>query len=153
MSLSIKIEEAIGTIDGINTTFNVSQPYVANSVSVYINGLLVKETDLDGWIESNPALGEITLSEAPLVGDKVQVFYTFFEGSGSSLNVVEQIIDLTGQINNETLLIGSFKKEPELKGDIDAKNLLNCKLDLSEKELKGIIDSGAVIVGEITKEC
>lgn len=71
---SIVTKEApTGTVDGSNTSFFTSQPYIAATLQVYINGLAqsfeVTETD--------PTTGEFTISPAPLTGDDLVVSYMF----------------------------------------------------------------------------
>jgi len=64
-----------GVINGVNTVFTVSAAYTAGSARVFHNGLLRRVGDADGWTESNPATGEVTLTEAPITGDTVVIYY------------------------------------------------------------------------------
>ena len=96
MSVAGKFEVASGTIDGVNTVFTVSSAYQPNSVAAFLNGQLKRKDFADGWSETNPATGEVTLAEAPRVGDVVQVF--FIDGSpGASNDTVEMTI-LVGKL-------------------------------------------------------
>ena len=71
-----RFEIAVGAIDGSNKIFRVSAPYVSSSTAVFLNGKLCRKDWDDGWEETSPAAGTITLKEAPLAGDSVQVFFT-----------------------------------------------------------------------------
>lgn len=71
-----RFEVASGSVDGVNTTFRVSVPYVPGSLALFVNGKLYRQDWDDGWIETNPATGTFDLKEAPLAGDVIQVFFT-----------------------------------------------------------------------------
>ena len=64
-----------GTIDGANQVFTTPAPYAAGSTALFLNGQLKLDTNDDGWVETDPATGVLTLKEAPLAGDVVQAFY------------------------------------------------------------------------------
>jgi hypothetical protein len=109
-----RFEVPSGVIDGVNTVFNVSVPYRPGTTAVFLNGLLLEPTLLDGWTETNPATGEITLKEPPRVTkvcpDVVQVFF----------------ID-TSPVLPETVVVrlhGRLRAVDELEGRLIAKNLL-----------------------------
>lgn len=70
-----RIEQLAGAINGSNTVFTAPTPYVAGSARVFVNGLLRRQADADGWTETSPAAGTITLAVAPLVGDTVAAYY------------------------------------------------------------------------------
>jgi hypothetical protein len=68
-------EVPAGDVDGVNTVFTVAAPYRPGSTALFLNGQLKRADYDDGWTESNPETGEVTLAEAPLTDDVVQVFY------------------------------------------------------------------------------
>lgn len=75
-----RFEVPAGAVDGINTVFTTSQPYSPGSTAVFNNGLLMERNLDDGWFETDPAAGVITLKEAPSGSpagfpDVIQVFY------------------------------------------------------------------------------
>lgn len=93
-----RFEVPSGLIDGANMVFTVSNPYQAGSTAVFINGALMRIDLTDGWTESNPAGGEVTLNEAPRVGpsgsgdpDVIQVFYLDTSPAVIDLEVCERI--------------------------------------------------------------
>lgn len=47
--------------------------YVAGSTQVFLNGDAVRPQDDDGWTETAPGSGTITLKETPIAGDKLLV--------------------------------------------------------------------------------
>ncbi len=76
---SPRFEVPSGTIDGVNAVFSVSMPYGPGSVAVFINGQLMERSLDDGWEETDPSAGTVTLKEAPRSSgacpDVIQIFY------------------------------------------------------------------------------
>jgi hypothetical protein len=75
-----RFEVPAGAVNGTNVIFTVSQPYQPGSTAVFNNGLLMEQTLDDGWFETSPATGVVTLKEAPsgtpaAFPDVIQVFY------------------------------------------------------------------------------
>jgi hypothetical protein len=74
-----RFEVPSGVIDGVNTVYTVSTAYQPGSVAVFLNGQLKTRLLDDGWTETSPAAGTVTLSEAPkeigLCPDVVQIFF------------------------------------------------------------------------------
>jgi len=151
-----RFEVPSGTIDNVNTVFTVSVPYVAGSTAVWINGALLEQTLDDGWIESNPATGEITLKEAPRSsGACPDVLQVFFKDTSADLpeTVVSEICgtivadgDLCGTLMlTEDVLIGSIGTEEVLCGVLS---------DDVPSQLCGVLETVDEIVGVIIgKEC
>jgi len=112
-----KIEVPSGVIDGVNTLFITSEPYVAGQLYVFLNGLLQRRDYDDGWIETNPATGAVTLKEAPQTTDVLQVYYIpSAPGSTSttSCTVLRAVLDTTssalvGRLSTPTALRVNFK--------------------------------------------
>jgi hypothetical protein len=73
VSYLVILEEAIGTIDGVNSLFRTSAPYIQDSLYVFLNGLLKKRDWDDGWEEIDEY--SFRLKEAPQFGDTVYVIY------------------------------------------------------------------------------
>ncbi len=95
---SPRFEVLSGTIDGANTVFTVSIPYKPDSSAVFINGALMRIDLDDGWTESDPAAGEVTLNEAPRVGpsgggdpDVLQMFFLDTSPASLDTTIVERI--------------------------------------------------------------
>jgi hypothetical protein len=74
-----RFELALGVVDSVNVVFYTPTfPYAPGSVAVFLNGQLKRADFADGWVESNPVVGEVTLLLPPLFGvppDVVQIFY------------------------------------------------------------------------------
>ena len=69
------ITSALGAVNGSNQNFSTPSPYMPGSLRIFLNGDLLQQ-DLDnGWVELTPTTFKLT--EAPLPGDYVQVYYTF----------------------------------------------------------------------------
>ena len=103
----------------MNTVFTVSTAYQPNSVAVFIDGQLKRKDFADGWSETAPTAGQVTLAEAPRTGEVVQIF--FIDGSpGASNDTVEM-----------TVLVGKLVAVEDLKG-----------LLLPVQEMKGVLTGG-----------
>ena len=88
-----RFEVPSGVIDGVNTVFTVSVPYISGTTAVWLNGVLLEPSLVDGWIESNPATGEITLKEPPqATGPCPDVLQVFFQDT--TPDPPETVIDL-----------------------------------------------------------
>jgi hypothetical protein len=60
------VEDVTGSVTGTSDLFSVQKPpYIDGSVRVYINGLLKRRGDQDGWTEENSVLGTVRLKEIP----------------------------------------------------------------------------------------
>ena len=90
-----RFEVAAGAINSVNKTFVVSTPYVPNTTAVFLNGKAYRRDWDDGWFETNPLLGIVTLKEPPIPGDVVQIFFTDAASTGA---LEEECIPLHGTI-------------------------------------------------------
>lgn len=95
MALPI-IEVPSGAVDDSNVIFTTSQPYVAGTLSVFVNGLLFRADWADGWTETDPAAGTVTLKIAPMTGDSVQVYFIPAVGgmAETSVTVLRAVLDV-----------------------------------------------------------
>lgn len=131
--MNVHFEVPTGEIDGSNVVFYVSLPYVPGSTAVWLNGVLLERTRDDGWIESNPALGEITLKEAPRPAkDGEDVLQVFFKDNtpGTPDTVIEYLFGVIVGMDDETGLHGTLHAEGLLLGTIGV-----------ETELSGILQN------------
>lgn len=106
-----RIVLASGAIDGTNTVFSTGGfPYVPGSTAYILNGRIHSQSiaggaDYDyGFTESNPGAGEITVDNAPLVGDVVQIFFW------DTAPYVEIVGTLTAHIKPEQRLVGKIEE-------------------------------------------
>lgn len=67
------LAEAAGVIDGANRAFTSPSAYVAGTLWVYLNGLLVEQDGVEGPVELGG--NRFELREAPRTGDTVHVYY------------------------------------------------------------------------------
>lgn len=93
-------EVASGVIDGVNTVFTVSVAYIPGTTSVHLNGQL-KRADLDdGWTESVPASGQITLKNAPkAIGDEVDVVQVFYLDTSPDTQEIRVLRSIVGRLS------------------------------------------------------
>ena len=89
-------EVVLGPIDGANTVFTVAHPYAKNTTAVFVNGILYRRDWDNGWYESDPDFRVVTLKEAPLEGDTVQIFYLDTE----PLAPEQEVTSLHGQLHD-----------------------------------------------------
>ena len=129
-----KLEEAIGAIDGVNTSFFTPTPYLAGSVRAYYNGQLLLE---DCVFETNPTTGavEFTYVEAPRVGDVLQFFYLDASDTHAGFECTELPIT------------GTMQLELALEGIVDADVTILC--ELSEDTLEGTMGAEGLLYGEL----
>jgi hypothetical protein len=71
--MGARIEQAIGPVDGTNTYFSTSVGYISGSLDVFLNGILLRKQDDDGWVEL--AGTNFEMKRPPSPGDIVSVFY------------------------------------------------------------------------------
>lgn len=144
-------EVPVGAVDGVNTVFNVSVPYRPGSTAVFLNGLLLREDYPDGWTESDPTTGEVTLKEPPRVTkitpDVVQVFYIDTSPDVLEAVIVERLAgrlreteELVGHLRSAEPLHGALVVEGSLEGHLTAGAPLHGKL-IAEGELHGRLDA------------
>jgi len=147
---SPRFEVPTGAIDDVNTVFVVSRPYQPGSTAVFLNGQLKKPDLIDGWVETDPAAGVITLTEAPrstgICLDIVQVFYLDDSPSlpeGQVVRLTGTIglgrgRDLRGVLSVSSTFGGALSLESRLQAQALADGTLQGRL-LSGRSLQGVI--------------
>jgi hypothetical protein len=111
-------EVPMGDIDGSNRLFVVGSAYAPGTVAVFYNGQLKRRDFFDGWAETDPATGKVTLAEAPLVGDVVQIFYL-----DTIPDVIGQVLlNISGTLDDTGDLTGSVTSQ-SLDGTIEAQSV------------------------------
>lgn len=69
------MKEVVGIIDGFNQDFATVAPFVAGTLQIWHNGVLIRD-DLDnGFVETDPLNGTFQMKEAPRSGDVLFSFY------------------------------------------------------------------------------
>lgn len=116
MPVAGKFEVAAGAVDGVNMTFVVSAPYRPNSVAAFLNGQLKRRDFVDGWVETSPATGVVTLNEPPIEGDVVQIFY-IDDTPGLADDTVE-VSPLVGKLVEVEALSGLAVPTLEVRGSL-----------------------------------
>lgn len=91
-------EVLAGVVNGVNTVFTFSTPYVAGTTALFLNGQLLMKSALP-WAETDPSLGIVTIIDSecvPLTGDVLSGFamntdsaYVEIEEISASLQPVE----------------------------------------------------------------
>ncbi len=140
-------DELVGTIDGVNQTFYAPLAYTPNTTAALLNGQMKKKSFIDGWSESNPALGEITLNEAPRVGDVVHLFYL----DTTDAVFVEEITEISGTLADTDLLSGNIAEADTLAGSLEDQSMLDGRLT-DVDFLTGAIADADQLVG-VLEEC
>jgi hypothetical protein len=125
-------------------------PYIANSTAVWINGVLLEQTLLDGWLESNPATGEITLKEAPRSSggcpDVLQVFF-----KDTSDDAPETVItEICGTIESEAGLCGYLvQEEGNLVGTVSSDVFITGTVADTQPQICGVLEDSDGLIGVI----
>jgi hypothetical protein len=127
-----------GTIDGVNTVFTVSMAYGPGSIAVFINGQLMERNLDDGWFETDPSAGTVTLKEAPRSSgacpDVIQIFYL---DTAAPLPET-QIFKLKGYIRCPVPLRGALTDAQVMRGTIDSTRKISGNVNL-RKGLRGTV--------------
>lgn len=144
-----RFEIPSGSVDGVNTIFVVSSAYQPGSVAVFLNGQLKTRGLDDGWVESDPVVGEVTLKEAPRgdPGDP-DVVQIFFIDTSPALpeTVVECLVgtitsvseDALQGVLSETLLQGSLDDHDDLLGLVSVEELSGAVAERGQ--LNGVLE-------------
>lgn len=118
-------ETAIGVVDGINTIFFTSLPYLPGTTAVFLNGLLLEPTLVDGWLEIAPGLGQFQMKEPPRTTDVVRVYYL----DQMDIIVVQEVCEITGILEEEEPMLGVLEEEESVEGAVE-----------EFEELEGIVE-------------
>jgi hypothetical protein len=113
-------EVPAGAIDGANVLFTTAMSYTPGSTAVFINGQLKRPAGvgiLDGWTETSPVLGTVTLDEAPLTDDVVQIFY--LDTNPLPLIVVQNVCDLEAEIRDIDQLSAEIEEVTEFDATLE----------------------------------
>ncbi len=84
-----RFEQPAGAVDGLNTTFAVSAPYVTGTLAPLLNGLVLNSTE---FAELDPDAGTYDYTTAPRAGDIVAAFYL------AASDLASPILNLSGVI-------------------------------------------------------
>lgn len=103
-------ETPTGSVDGSNTTFTTSKPYIGASLEVFVNGLKQKRST--HFVETTPSSGTFTISDAPLSGDVVSVNYQFEATSSTNSDTVDGFHASATPTANSLIALGSSGKLP-----------------------------------------
>lgn len=139
-----RIVTAYGAIDGVNVKFYVGVPYVPGSTVYILNGRTHRPDYDDGHVESNPGIGEITVNEAPLDGDVVQIFFTDTAPTAAS-----PIQTLTATLKaTPEKLTGTLRPvaPATINGTVSGVSKMKGTLRVSSPEkLSGVVKSGRIV--------
>lgn len=91
-----RFDTAQGLVDGVNVVFSTSVPYTSGTTAVFVDGVLRDPSAANGWVESNPVLGQFTMKQAPILGQVVRVYY--HDTSVSSVIVIEEVTSISGVV-------------------------------------------------------
>lgn len=142
-----RFEVPSGAINGANTVYTVSVPYIMGSTAVFLNGMLMRPDYDDGWIETDPAGGQVTLKVAPQVLDVVQIFFL----DTSPRNVEEEVTPIRGVVVAEEEIAGRFEEEDLTLGVVEDESVLVGLI--SEDAWLGVLESEFELHGQLFEEC
>ena len=66
MAIILRLERALGTIDGVNVDFTTPSPYISGSLNIFRNGQLLDQSSENGWTEVDPNAGTFRMKIPPL---------------------------------------------------------------------------------------
>lgn len=111
-----RFEVATGAIDGANTIFFVSTPYLPGTLAAFLNGQLKRADYNDGWLEAGPIAGRFDLKQPPETGDVVQAFFI----DTSPVMVGEEVTAIQGTISDLDTISGLISAPVSILGAVDA---------------------------------
>lgn len=115
---SPRFEVPAGLVNGVNVVFTVSMPYGPGSTAVFINGMLMERSLDDGWFETSPSTGVVTLKEAPRgIGNGPDVIQIFFIDTSPALPETI-VVNLKGIIRARKPLVGTLRSHQLVTGHI-----------------------------------
>lgn len=101
-------ETPTGAVNGSNTAFTTTRPYIANTLEVFING--VKQKRGTHFTETTPTSGTFTMGDAPITGDDIMVNYQFVQSSYGNADTVDGIHANTTPTASQLLPLDSNAK-------------------------------------------
>jgi hypothetical protein len=148
---SPRFEVPVGLVNGVNTVFTVSMPYGPGTTAVFINGMLMERSLDDGWLETSPGTGVVTLKEAPRgIGNGPDVIQIFFIDTSPALPETI-VVNIKGIIRARKVLRGTLRTTQPMTGHVSATPTLIGHLDL-RKDLRGYIKANPPLKATI-REC
>ena len=128
-------------------------PYQPGSSAVFVNGLLQERSLDDGWVESDPGAGEITLKEAPQgtptgFPDVLQMF--FIDTSPDLPEVV--LYRLHGRLRESETLDGRLVALGHLRGAVSELEGLSGHL-VGVTSMTGRVDEVERLTGRLVLTC
>lgn len=145
-----RVEIPSGAINGTNRTFVTSVPYRAGSLALYLNGQLrEKSNTADGYTETDPATGTLTLVEAPRAGELVQVAYE------DTAAVPELLLPLTGTTDAVDDVSGTVAEVGSASGAVSDAEAVAGTVSVSDaftgsvadQDLSGVVSDPEVVRG------
>jgi len=135
---SPRFEVPSGTIDGSNVVFAVSRPYGPGTTAVFINGQLMEKSLDDGWFETDPTSGTVTLKEAPRsTGECPDVIQIFFLDTAPALPET-QIFRLKGYIRQSPKIRAEVRSSQRLLGKVVPSRKIFGRVEM-RKRLRGTV--------------
>lgn len=137
----------------MNLVFTLSMPYGPGSTAVFLNGMLQERSLVDGWVETDPDTGVITLKEAPRSSgpcpDVLQVFY--IDRSPPMLEVV--CVKLRGivRLGMKRGMHGVLSPSLPMHGHLQPQIAMQGHCD-QRKDLRGSVESPKRMRG-LVREC
>lgn len=121
-------EPLTGTVDGVNTVFTTSTAYIAGATVLFLRGIPRRIDWDDGWFETNPATGVVTLKKPPLLDDDVQMLWLELV----PVEVGTEVTPLSGIINSLEELFGRVQDRGSLSGCLSSISPLCATLQISQ---------------------
>lgn len=95
-----------GDVDGVNTTFTVSQgEYPTGKLVVALNGQILEQGATEDFVETTPASGIFDFNVAPQIGDVVTAFYSTGTGGGGGASAFTDLTDVPSSYISQALKV------------------------------------------------
>ena len=147
----LRIERALGPIDGVNRTFFTLSPYLPGSVRYWYNGVLQPPEDIT---EVNPATGEILAHgvPVPLPDDGVSedgVILSWIDAASVQAELTGLVEVIRVRVYPEEELRVRVVLEEVLRGRLEDEPSIDGRL-IAEEPLRGRLQEETIFRGSLT---
>ena len=120
----------VGQRDGVNLVFNTpgNEAFVPESNVVFVRNIPRVKTNDDGWADTDPTQGIVTLKEAPEKDDSVMMLYAASDAAAEVTTMsgtIDARDDLAGSLIETDVLVGTIAQAETLSGTLEAQTDLS----------------------------
>jgi len=136
-----RLDQAIGTVDGVNLDFATASAYAPGTLVVFLNGRQLKRELDNGWEETDPAAGEFRMKIAPVgpqfgADDPGDLIYAFWQTDNVSIGGADGgVPQMIAATHLRPELVGGLERAPRIAGSVDLEGSIESPV-LSASEVR-----------------